>query len=395
MPYCLTLLRFALVACILTVSAFGAVSDTPADAAIRAEYNAIAALRIAKPPAEVKSDEVARFDWSRRRSIELHDRGLAFYTHNSTHPLRWDVLVLLPYGRDFRERVYRSGFRQLIPDPDSLATWEAKYYPLLRTLLAAPDASLAAQREARRLLIDHTSHLGLSKPAETEACLTLIQGWLNDHERSIPPNSSFPSPFHSYCNLLEFADPLRCFAYLRELEARHQGDSHRDRSLRELAQGRRRALEAQAQPLDELWDRLRELDPVHGDSRRYRGKVVLIALGPVTYETLTESLEDLYAQHHASGLEIIQVAAFNQAYGLPPEPQQRRDMEKIVALRRWPWPVLWNPRGHLSDIAGKWGYNTVPAWMLIGRDGRLVVDRNSPRSVTIPRELALPAPGRP
>lgn len=384
-----------MVACAFSACAFGVASDTPADAAILAEYKTIAALRLAKPPANINSDEVARFEWSRRRSIELHDRGLAFLTRYSTHPLRWDVLVLLPYGRDFREKIFRSGFRQLIPDPTSLAAWEAKYYPLLRSLLAAPDASLAAQHEARQQLIDHTSRLGLRQPAETEACLALIRDWLADHERSIPPNSSFPRPFHAYCDLLEFADPLRCFAYLRELEARHPDDSHRDRALREFAQGRRHALEAQAQPLDELWDRLRELDPILGDSRRYRGKVVLVALGPVTYETLTEHLEDLYAQHHAAGLEIIHVAAFNQAYGLPPEPQQRRDMEKIVALRHWPWPVLWNPRGHRSDIAGKWGYNTVPAWMLIGRDGRLVVDRNSPRSVTIPRELALPAPGGP
>jgi hypothetical protein len=175
MPRCPAFSLIILVACAFSLNAFGAPSDNTADAAIRAEYNAIAALRKAKPPAELESDQVARLDWRRRRNIELHERGLAFYTRNSMHPLRWDVLVLLPYGRDFRETVYRSGFRQLVPDPTSLAAWEAEYYPKLRLLLAAPDASVEAQREARRLLIEHTSLHGLSHPTETEACLTLIR----------------------------------------------------------------------------------------------------------------------------------------------------------------------------------------------------------------------------
>lgn len=98
------------------------------------------------------------------------------------------------------------------------------------------------------------------------------------------------------------------------------------------------------------WDRLRELNPGRGDVARCCGKVVW--------------------------------------RGLPPEPEQRRNVERIVALRKWPWPVLWNPRGHLQHIAGKWSFNTVPAWILIGRDGRLVLDRSAPFPVTIPRELA-------
>lgn len=118
---------------------------------------------------------------------------------------------------------------------------------------------------------------------------------------------------------------------------------------------------------------------------------VLIAFGPVTYDTFMESLENLEATYGDQGLVILQVASFNRNYGLPPEPQQRRDLERIVALRKWPWPVLWNPQGHMEPVK-KWGINTVPARMLIGRDGRLIADRNSPFSVTIPRELGKSAP---
>jgi hypothetical protein len=361
----------------------------------RTEYEAILALNKAQLPDSLRSDESAKIVWLQRRSIELHDRGVAFLAEHQNHPLRWDTLVLLRYGRDHREKVYRSGFRQLLPVPESLAAWEAQYYPRLEALLRASDASPASRGEALRALVHHTSKRALQAPAEAAAAIPRVRAWLDQHDREFPRSSYAPTLYHSFAVLLDSADPAKCIAYLQELEQRYAGRDHIDQRVRELVAGRKRALQAQAQPIDELWTRLKQLDPVNGDPARYRGKLVLIALSPITYETVTERLEDYHAQYQHAGLALLQIAPFNRAYGLPSEPEQRANVERIVAKRGWPWPVLWNPKGHLEDIAGKWGYNTVPAWMLIGRDGLLVSDWSSPLSVSIPRELAKPAPAQP
>jgi hypothetical protein len=221
-----------------------------------------------------------------------------------------------------------------------------------------------------------------------------VRRWFELHRREVRPNNFPTSIYQNFASLLDAADPHWLLDFLAELETRHTGAGFPDTRIREFIQARRRLLEAEALPLDALWARLKSLDPSVGEVTRHRGRVVLLALGPVTYDTFSEQIEDLHAKHATEGLVIIQVASFNRAYGLPSETDQRRVMEKIVALRRWPWPVLWNPLGH-DDIAGRWGSTTYPSWMLIGRDGLLVPTRAGPFSVSIPRELARPAPAAP
>jgi hypothetical protein len=360
-----------------------------------AEYKALLALSRAQIPASLRSDEVAKIAWFRRNRTELQERGAAFLDRYAANPLRWDVLVLLRYGGEEREKISRSGFRQLIPVPESKAAWDQKYFPSLEALLTASDASASARGEALYQLIDQTARSALATPAEAPQAVPRVRGWLDQYEREFPRSDHIVGLYHTYANLLDAAAPDLCITFLADLERRYQQGEYLDKQVQEeVVAGHRRALEAQALPMDELWARLRELDPVAGDAARYRGRVVLVALGPVTYDTFMEALEDLHAQYGAAGLVILQVVSFNRNYGLPPEPQQRRDLEKILAIRKWPWPVLWNPQGHF-DIVKQWGYNTVPARMLIGRDGRLIADRNSPFSVTIPRELARAAPPEP
>jgi hypothetical protein len=351
-------------------------------------------LRRAQPPSEVRADEIAKIAWYRQRNAELHRRGAAFLEQHSTSPWRWDVLVLLRYGGETRERVSRSGFRQLVPVPESAAAWEAAYFPKLEVLLEAPDASSGARLEAIRQLIDRASRRARMSREEARATVPQVRHWFELHRREVQPNHFPTGIYQDFASLLDAADPRWLLDFLAELETRHTGAGFPDSRIREFVQARRRLLEAEARPLDELWARLKALDPAVGDVSRYRGRVVLLALGPVTYDTFIEQIEDLHAKHAAEGLVILQVASFNRAYGLPSEPEQRRDLEKIVALRRWPWPVLWNPRGH-DDIAGRWGSTTFPSWMLIGRDGLLVPARAGPFSISIPRELAQPAPAAP
>jgi hypothetical protein len=357
------------------------------------EYNALLELSRAQLPASLRLQEEAKIAWFQQRKAELHGRGMAFLERHATHSLRWDVLVLLRHGGEERVKVSRRGFHQLVPVPESKAAWDKQYFANLESLLATSDASPAARGEALQQLIDHTARSALGAPAEAPQAIPRVRSWLEQYEREFPRSSRIVGLYHTYTNLLDAAAPDLCVKFLAEIERSYQRGEDLDKQVQELVAGHRRALEAQALPLDELWRHLRGFDPVVGDPARYRAQVVLVALGPVTYDTFMESLEDLHAQYASKGLVILQVASFNRAVGLPPEPQQRRDLEKILAVRQWPWPVLWNPQGHM-DLVKKWGFNSIPARMLIGRDGRLIPDRNSPHSVTIPRELARTADAR-
>ncbi len=61
------------------------------------------------------------------------------------------------------------------------------------------------------------------------------------------------SLYHAYANLLDAAAPDLCVRFLAELEVRHRQGEFLDKRVQELVSGHRRALEAQALPLDELW----------------------------------------------------------------------------------------------------------------------------------------------
>lgn len=381
------LFRVALVVGLLSIRSLLAAAAAPLDP--KTEYEAVLSLAKLMIPDAVRADEVAKANWFLERHARLHTRGAAFLEQHATHPLRWDVLVLLRYGGDMQVKVSRSGFRTVLATPESKAAWDARYFPRLRTLLASPDASPSARGEALRHLIDHTGSHALAHPAQAAAAVIDVRSWLERHEREFPRSPYFPGLNHTYIALLDATAPEKCVAYLRELEQRYRGSDHLDRQIQELVAGRKRALEAQALPVDNLWAQLGALEPAFGDPARYRGKVVLIGLGPVTYSSLTERLEDYHAQFGEAGLVIVQVASRNNAVGLASEAEQRRDMEKIVAIRKWPWPILWNPKSHM-EFAKTWGLNSIPAWLLVGRDGRLVSDRTTPLTVTIPHELARP-----
>ncbi|MDP3069363.1 MAG: hypothetical protein Q8N18_03700 [Opitutaceae bacterium] len=231
-------LTLALFVASLALTALGATDP-------RAEYDALLALRHAKVPDHIPRDGPDRIAWLNWRAVELHDRGMAFLAEHASHPLRWDTLLLLPYGRDHRERIWRSGLRQLEPVPESLEAWERQYYARLESLLRSTDAEPPARGEALRQLIRHTSDQALRNPAETHDALARVRAWIDQHDREFPRSSYTRMLYHSYSEALDFADPMQCLRFLAELEHRHPGPDRFDRLVRELVTDRRRALKAQ------------------------------------------------------------------------------------------------------------------------------------------------------
>jgi hypothetical protein len=219
----------------------------------QAEYQALLTLSRTQLPPALRSDEVAKIAWIQQRKAELHGRGAAFLKRHDAHPLRWDVLVLLRNGGEDRLKISRSGFRQLFPIAESKAAWDKTYFAELESLLVAPDASSSARGEALRQLIDQTARDALALTTDASVAIPRVRAWLEQYDRESPRSRYVVSLYHAYANLLDAAAPHLCVRFLAELEVRHRQGEFLDKHVQELVSGHRRALEAQALPLDELW----------------------------------------------------------------------------------------------------------------------------------------------
>lgn len=128
-----------------------------------------------------------------RQDLRLQDNAaLAAAGYNadgrcasSRHRLRWDVLVVLRYGGEQHVRISRSGFRQLLPVPESKAAWDKDCFSRLEDLLVASDASPAARDQALQQLIDHTAREGLGTPANQAEAIRRVLAWLSQYEPEI------------------------------------------------------------------------------------------------------------------------------------------------------------------------------------------------------------------
>ena len=302
--------------------------------------------------------------------------------------------MLLQYGRDYRIRVLPDGFKQLVPVPESAERWELIYYPKLEELLAAWDASSEARKEAMQQLIRHWGHRATVVALAPEARASFsakVMRWLEIYRREFP-NSNYLSPlYHSVAVMLLSSDPRQALAFVRETSARHASGSLLDVLRRKRFAGLERLFEGHLQPVELFWTELQEIAPELGDRSRYRGKVVLISMTPVTWATHIPTLEKLYAEHSAAGLEIIQIAQYNTNSAAPPEQRDRAAMERFIAAKGWRWKVIWDPNGQ-DGIREKWGMNSYPAHFVIGRDGRIFNYRGGALDYIddIPRALAQP-----
>lgn len=366
---------FALVIVSFLAGCAGPKAVEPANDAERDYQKILAIHRQRQSPYPSRSDD--DFNWLRDRFAELHNRGIQFMKTYPGHSRRWDVLVLLQYGRDHRINVLPDGkSRQLVSVRESREAWEQKYYPMLEELLAARDASADARRTALEQLIDFGAgsvHSGTLEESLATTRKTL--GFFETLRTLVPRSPMIPGLYHRTAKMLNAVDPEQSRAFAQDAISRHGSQDRFDVLVREKMAGQLRLIEAQAKPSELLWTDLAAMEPSLRDSSKYRGKLILVAMMPVSWDGYTARLEKLYADHHGGGLEIIQVAYRNTVVSAPPEQREKSAMEEFVAGKKWPWPVIWDAGGHFGGFAGKWGQNTLPAYFLIGRDGRIVNDR--------------------
>jgi len=127
---------------------------------------------------------------------------------------------------------------------------------------------------------------------------------------------------------------------------------------------------------------------LHGNRRHlrdYRGHVVLLEFWGVQCVTNVEQKSALikaYDRHYARGLEIIGIA-----YG------EAKDVREYVAERKIRWPQ--SPQGDREHIFDLYRVHWYPAYVLIGRDGRLIGRFDSVEDVTTELEAAVEDPASP
>ncbi len=345
-----------------------------------ADYKKLLALQASKPPAQFSRGSDEYFAWTQERFRTLHDQGLDYLAKYPSEPRRWDVLVMLQYGRTHRVQVLADGSRQLRADEDERLEWGKRYYPMLESLLAASVVSNSARQQALRQLIDYGAQ-SVFRAEAAESTVTKVLEWTAAYYRLDPKSGALSSVYHRVATMLNAVDPARCVAFIKEQRARHSSNEWPDVGVRAKMDGLLRLVAAQSKPAEAMWRQFQSFDP-------YRGKVVLVAYLAVDWSSRTVELEELYRAHHDAGLEIIQVAYNNSSnQSAPPEQREVGAMRRYVAAKQWPWRVVWDPkRDPEQTFWDYWGQNTVPAFILIGRDG--CVAREQPGRLSLAARIS-------
>lgn len=376
-------------------AALSATTSVISAADAQADYAALRKLSETQSLPNVARDSDAHREWWMQRFRTLHDRGLDFIATYATHPLRWDVLVLMRYGRDYHIVVRADGSKAVMPRQLETALWEQKYYAMLTGLLESSDASSAARQQALVQLIDYHCTAVRSGTVDhpKQGIVPALMDWTKELHALDPRSGRLAYLYLRVAHMLNALDPAQCRVFLAEKQALHSSMERPDTEVRRHVENFLRLMRNQDEPAAELWKQLQQFDPRLADLSVYRGKVVLIAYLTVDWTSHTIELERLHREYHDAGLEIIHVAYYNSSSS-PLLQRDKAAVERYVAEKGWPWRVLWQPKGYPDDFYSYWGLNTVPAYLVVGRDGRLAreVPGELKWDVRLNRELRKPVP---
>lgn len=106
------------------------------------------------------------------------------------------------------------------------------------------------------------------------------------------------------------------------------------------------------------------LDGTKVDLAAMKGKVVLVDFwatwcGPCVGEL--PNVKKAFDTYHAKGFEIIAISL----------DQEKDALEAFIKKENMTWPQAFDGKGWGSDIARKFGINSIPATFLIGKDGKV------------------------
>ena len=296
----------------------------------------------------------------------------------------------------FGREVIENGEKKTVRDYEQWRRWRDHYSQRVEDLLDAPDASAKAKMSALSFLLHQgTNWRRVITTPEGQKILAKMTGWFERWEREFPASLSLINGVRSMVEVLDAADPARCQRFLYDLRDRYRADTHRDREIRAVVEGRLKLLLGQAYP---VWIRLAALDGRFADTQEYRGKMVLLSLFPLAWTAQAEFLRGLHEHYHARGLENIQITG-GDVMEVGAAPRSALETAIVADEKNYPWRVVWDTKGTFGEFARTMGINTYPTWLLLSRDGRFVAQTSSQREIVaaIERELLIkdePTPQR-
>ncbi len=273
----------------------------------------------------------------------LHQAAIDFAAAHPDDPRRWDADLAairsqqFPASADERRAIFEGN--------------EA----LLKTILAAPDASAATKQAAERAVIrQHLDHLDLlTSPEQAVALESRLADYLARH----PDDPKAANMQVRRLDLWQRADPAKAAALLDEMAA------SQDEKTSAAARGRQaqQALVGNA-PLD--W-KLPALDGSTIDLPTLRGRVVLVQFWASWCPDCNRELPVIlstYRQFHPRGLEIVGVSL----------DKDKEALAATIKKKGVAWPQYADGNYWNNDVAVRYGVRGIPELWLVDTSGRVV-----------------------
>lgn len=350
-----------------------ATSAATAAADATAEFEALRDLHASRWTEPARRGSPEHMHWLGERSRRLRELGTSFLATHLHDPRRWDVLVMLQHSGVQRSATPNPGGNPLIPPALDTARWQQQYFSMLEDLLEAPDASRSARHAALMQLIDHHTTAVRRGTVDNprEGLIPALRHWVREFHALDPNSGTLAYLYLRVARMLDAVDPANARTFIAERRRLHLGSHHPDTDVRRNLDNFERLVRNQEQPATELWQYLQRLDPTFTDLSPYRGKVVLVANVPVDSKVHTAELERLHQKYIGSGFTVVHVVSQNRSTTAPAVQRDRAAMEALVQEKKWPWRVIWDAGPGLRRFYDDWAQNSIPAFLLVGRDGKI------------------------